>query len=394
MFKIYWDINSLLLYLFEAFVGLLCFWQACRANNGRTVKIKYNQTYLFLSVTYYIIWLFFAVFREVSDGRGGADAIDYVDFFRGCWGSMDEHMEHTGSDVLFLYFNRVIRYLTSNYHVFFFIAYGFISYSFLKFIKKFGNSFINVVPLFLIFYLYLRGYNTLRSHLCISIIMLGIIALLDGKDKKAYLLMICAPLIHKMGILYALVIPFVHYSLKKGIKFKYLILIVAFASVIGVFIRDYFILFASFYDLGGAYGSYANEAKEANNLLAGATECIFQYFLMVVLILFNKTIKTNLDQLPQHIRKSMEIVKYVCYFDCALIPLNVLFGIWRGLEFFYIPRLMMWGFVIFCFAKKINIKSTFFINSIVFIVVVAWMVFRIARIYEGAALMPYSLNMF
>ena len=392
MFKIYWDTNSLILYLIEAFIGMLCLGYACHKYNSFTVKGNNSQLYIMLVAIYYMVWLFFAVFREVGYDRGGADAIDYIAFFKGCLGSMDEQMEHTGSDILFLYLNRIIRHFTSNYHIYFFVVYGFISYSFLKFIKKFGSSVINIVPLFLAFYLYVKGYNTLRSHLCISIILLGIVALLDGKIKKAYLMMICAPLIHKMGVLYALVIPFIHYSLKKGIKIRYLLLIVAISCVIGVFVRDYFILFAYFYDLGGAYGGYANATKEANNLLAGATECFFQYSLMVMLVLFNKTITNVTRQMSARTQKSLELLKYTCYFDFALIPLNVLFGIWRGFEFFYIPRLMMWGFVIYSLAKKFNIKSPIFVNTIVLIVVVVWMIFRLSRIYEGAALMPYSLN--
>lgn len=391
MRTIYWDTGSLFLYLIEAFIGMVCLTHVCRANKGTSISTK---SYLPYAITFIFTWGLFAAFRHVSNGIGGADAIDYVDFFKGCWGNMDAHMEHTASDVLYLYLNRFVRLFTSSYQIFFIIVYGFIAASILQFVKRFGSAFVNTIPLFLVFYLYLRGYNTLRSLLCISFILLGVIGVLDKKYKKAYILMICAALTHKMGIVYGLVMPFLHIAINKGIKVKYLIIGAILISFLGIYIRDYFIQFAYFYDLGGAYGSYANEAKEANNYMAGATECFFQYLLALMLILFNKQLKNLARIIPSGFQKPLLILSYICYFDFLLMPLNVLFGIWRGFEFFYIPRLLMWGWIIYYFARKLRIKTPLLVNTFVFIIVVAWFIFRVSRNYEAAALMPYSLDLF
>lgn len=389
MGQIYWDTGSLVLYLIEAFIGMLCLSNVCHANNGRSFHPKYRYSYMFFFI---LIWTFFAAFRHVGLGRGGSDAITYVDFFNRCWDVKDDHLQHVASDVLFLCINRAIRYFTSIYQIYFFIVYGFVSLTFIIFVKRFGNSFINTIPLFMAFYPYLRGYNTLRTLLCISFILLGIVALFDEKYRRAYLLMFCAILTHKIGIAYGLIIPFLHYSLNRRIKIKHMIAFAAIIIYIGLFFRDYFIQYAYTYDLGGAYGSYADYAKEANNWMAGSTEAFFQYLLAVLLLLFKKQIAAAVKSLPYQLHKSIMVLIYICYFDILLIPLNVLFGIWRGFEFFYLPRLLVWGLVINYLKKKMDSKSPLIINTVVFTIVVVWMIFRISRNYEPAALMPYSLD--
>ena len=113
MRTIYWDTGSLFLYLIEAFIGMVCLTHVCRANKGTSISTK---SYLPYAITFIFTWGLFAAFRHVSNGIGGADAIDYVDFFKGCWGNMDAHMEHTASDVLYLYLNRFVRLFTSSYY--------------------------------------------------------------------------------------------------------------------------------------------------------------------------------------------------------------------------------------------------------------------------------------
>lgn len=85
---------------------------------------------------------------------------------------------------------------------------------------------------------------------------------------------------------------------------------------------------------------------------------------------------------------------YICYFDMMMIPFNVMMGIWRGNEFFYIPRLCMWGVVIYVYTRNTDSGMKANVYLLLFAYFIAWFVFRLNRTYEASDLMPYILDVF
>ena len=309
MYSTYWDYTSYLLYLAQALVGMFCLKNISTSDATYKKKNNLAKTYILLIG----VWTFFATFRLVTWRTGGMDAMNYISFFENSWGTFDEIQEHTASDVVFLWINRGIRLIASDYHVYFAIVYGFITYSIIQFTQRFCHKNFSFIPLLLAFYLFLRGYNTLRSNLAIAFILLGLIGIADKKYRWAYFCMVCSALTHKAGVLFAMSIPFLHFVLVRRVKTKYLFLASCLMFGIASSIREYFIAFAAVNDLGGAYKSYASDAT--GNLLNSIVECFMQYLLAVVVLFSTGKIKQVAQRQGQTFLEAVNVLLYICYFD-------------------------------------------------------------------------------
>ena len=110
-----------------------------------------------------------------------------------------------------------------------------------------------------------------------------------------------------------------------------------------------------------------------------------------VLMFFNiKNLRRRWETFDDVDKKRIEIIYLICVFDFMLIPVNYIMNIWRGYEFFYVARLVMWGEVI---ASSLIAKYRI-VKLLIFAAFVAWMIFRVERTYEDSALMPYFFEPF
>lgn len=390
MLHAHWSLATLILYLFLGFWGMLCIYTYNR-NVLRGMHLKNaSRRYYFAFV---FIWTFFAVFRYVTYDIGGADAIDYIEFFKLSLKDSVQYL-HGSEDYAFLYLNKVIRYFTDDYHWFFAVVYGLIAFVYAIFVRRFSNPKFCVVPFVLLFYVYLRSYNTLRSNLTSAVILMGLIFIADRKYYRAYIFLILSALIHKAGLLFAMAIPFCHYFKQREFKVKYAFLftgvLIVCASIIRIFLMNFF----SDLGLEGAYESYLRESEE-NSIFASATEFFGQWTLWAVLILQHNKITTFISSTKSDYEKSMYKILYVlCFYDLILMPFNTLMGIWRGYEFFYPARLCMWSMLIYLWSRNKGSGIRFFIRIGFLLFFVSWMIFRISRTYESSSLMPYIFGPF
>lgn len=386
--KPFWDLGTLCFYLFLAFFGMICMYYTRKFQNGKKEFHFYKNT---PACVWLFVWTFFAVFRLVRFGIGGSDAVDYIAYFEICNKPLDETdgvLYHTGSDLLFRWINKIIRYFTSDYHVFFAIVYSFLCYGYIKFVTTFSSSKYSVVPFFLVFYLYLRGFSSIRSNLAICFLLLGIVALAKGKVRRAYLFLIFSALTHKMGIVFGLVIPFCHIYLNRRInlfRLSCLLVVVYFACF---YLRNIFIEFAAVVDLGGAYKAYAEISRESGTLKW--VNDFGQALMAVIFLIMSGRIKRYTKQMQCEADKRMiSILWLVCVFDILMVPVNQLMGIYRGYEFFYLARLSMWSLIIYLVTKDRGPEFKLFVSISALLLFISWFVFRLSRTYEDTCLMPY-----
>ena len=85
----------------------------------------------------------------------------------------------------------------------------------------------------------------------------------------------------------------------------------------------------------------------------------------------------------------ISFIKLICAYDLILIPVTYILGIWRGYEYLYIPRLMLWAELIPLFKKRISFHSKTAYDALLLVMFVAWMVFRQYNTWEDSGLMPY-----
>ena len=206
--------------------------------------------------------------------------------------------------------------------------------------------------------------------------------------------MLCSLLTHKVGILYAMSIPYLHIAIKRGIKPKYIAIVGVSLLILVPIVRDRFIEYASMNEMNGAYGSYARSAMENNDWSSGLTENFMQYLLSLIVIVSTPKIRRVISNCDMYIYRTVNMLLYICYFDMMMIPFNVMMGIWRGYEFFYIPRLCMWSVVIYVYTRKMDSGMKGIAYFLLFAYFIVWFVFRLNRTYEASDLMPYILDVF
>ena len=264
------------------------------------------------------------------------------------------------------------------------------AWSYFYFCYRFAPKKTSSIAYFLLFFLFLRSFNTLRSNFGISFILLGLVALQSLKNYKVYLITFSSVLIHKAGLIFAMVLPFVQIFKKKKLTVPIIIIFIAISSIVATFLQTFFLTNFADVDLGGAYQSYAGSSLEGGGFLGKAWKIAFEQMALGVMMLINiKRLRTRWSAFDEEDKKKIDIIYLICVFDFMLIPVNYIMGIWRGYEFLYAARLVMWGEVIAVSAKSNSILRCFY-----FMVFVAWFIFRMDRTYEDSCLMPYIFEPF
>lgn len=373
------------LYVLMGIIGMISLKYALK------YKEKDKRKSLVLLAIGIIVWTIFASFRLVGFNVGGSDAISYVGYFDMCLSGAKVFPYSDHMDWLMGVFIKAIRFCTNSHYVFFIVVYGFISWSYFYFCYRFAPKKTSSIAYLLLFYLYLRSFCSLRSNFCISVILLGIVALLSSKKYKVYMITFSSVLIHKAGLIFAMVLPFIQIFNKRKLTVPFIILFIAISSVIATFLQAYFLTNFANADLGGAYQSYASESLEGGGFFDNAWKIAFEQMALGAMMLVNiKKLRKRWATFDEINKKKIEIIFLICVFDFMLIPVNYIMGIWRGYEFFYAPRLVMWGEIIAVSSKK---KSL--ISKILYLTIfIAWMVFRVEHTYEDSCLMPYFFEPF
>ena len=227
-----------------------------------------------------------------------------------------------------------------------------------------------------------------------AIMLVALIMLHRKRFFWAIVFSVCTLLIHKMAFVFFLFMPF-YYFFRKGISLKMASLLIVASSLFGILFQTYFLLYTANMDLGGAYQSYASRSI-GTSFLDGAWKLAFEQIILgVMMVLFNKPIKLHIAKLRGLDADRLKLVWLMCLFDMMCIPVNYIMGVWRGYTFFYLPRLVMWGEVIYLFQCKYVDRSLRVPSDIVITAAfIAWMVFRFYHMWEDSNLMPYVFELF
>ena len=120
------------------------------------------------------------------------------------------------------------------------------------------------------------------------------------------------------------------------------------------FLRDY-ILVAEILDSHDMY--YLNRSK--SGIFSNIIMLIPTFLLIVVWFMKANSIIGNRDD-------KMRFLEILIAFDCIIIPVAAVFGIWRANEYMYLPRLSLWGVIVFSIAQKFARNSRSFNLPFVF----------------------------
>lgn len=329
---------------------------------------------------FFVVFVLFATFREVGHGTGGSDAINYIRYFLHC---RDKTINLTEiiSEPLWHYFNLIIRFFTSNYHVFFFVCYGLIVVCFLLFIKNYSPERIIYSPLILLVWPYLKDFNTLRTGVAVAVFLLGLIRIEKNK-LISFVLIVASVFIHRMSVLFV-PIWFFYYLYRKhlhkltGIRllFFYLFFIIVTYGL-SAFMQTYIV----YNQILSGNDAYYISMGIGQNILLRWPMFFAQLCLLALMLLFNKSIRNN---------EQLNTLRVFAAYDFITIPASLVLGMWRANEYLYIVRLLMWGEIIRIILARFNGKSKWLVKMFFTVLFIAWLVFRLYQECEEIDIMPY-----
>ena len=392
----YWSYGNLFLFLVMGYLGIFLLKKNKSFENKwhKPSHMKNRYTILWIA-----IWAFFSAIRLVdTSGIGGVDAPVYKQYFEviNQRNASSLTYQYYHYDVLYKYICKVIRFFTSDYHIFFFIIYSLIAFGIIYFIITFTPSKGCFAPYIVLFYLYLLGHNTIRTHITISLMLLGIALMWKGKEKTGVTFILSCLLIQKASALYVLVLPFIYFYKKGKITIKTGIVLSIVSALVGKIAQN-LLVYARLVgiDLQGAYASYAKHNIGVSFFDNFWKIALPQLLLAVFMIIFNKSIRRDMTQSDPLIQLRLKMIWILCVFDIITIPTAFILNYWRGYEYFMPVRLVMWCEIIKIIKRKFGgtLGTRRFIDVSSYIVFTAWFIFRLYNTYEASGLMPYIIDL-
>lgn len=368
----YFSLPSFVLYVA---VGCMC---------GLWMKLTYSKRLKAdPAAMYFGLWFFltlFAVLRAVGpNGLGGMDAYGYDLIFRNLEADRIDRMEP-----LFKYGTMLIRYVTSEVFVYRFVCYGAIAFGYLFFLKRFVVSELSFIPFILMVFPYLRSFNTMRNSVAIAVFVIGIVLFSEKKTLRGVAMMVASFFFHRMSIIYIAFIPFYYMFRKSNFQngrklFVFLICYLVLGYLAARLLQDY-IIAANLLSSEDNSDMYYISTSVNENIFS-RIPLMFQHILLLgAMICWNSRLPRTAD---------VNFLRLLIVFDILIVPVSVVLGMWRSVEYFYIPRLVMWGYLIPCMVRPFTAKSKRILGFGLFAVFVFWLCFRIAKEWEPAGLLPY-----
>ena len=391
VFYPFWSLGTTLLYSVMGVVGCIAIYYTQK----QLVAVPFYKKKCY--VYWFLCWTIFAAFRLIEGGAGGEDANVYYLYFLKSFNIHGYELTPLGlydSNLGFRWYNRILRLISDNQIYFLFVTHGIMLAFVIKFLDYFRFRKMSIVPFFLVAFWYIRGFCTIRSNLATAILLLSLIFLVDKRYKQSIVLAIISFLFHKMMILYALFIPFYWYSQHKKITFKQIIIAILLLSLSTTLLTTYIFggnVFGS--EFSEHYSNYSDASMEVGFLGNFWKIAFEQIILGVMLLLFQKKIMIAASKMSSLEFRKFQVIWYACLFDCLLIPICSAFGIWRGYEIFYIPRLVMWAILLKVLEpRSVKLQVLYFILCIGLFY--GWFLQRTSAesFWKMTSLMPYVFN--
>ena len=388
MYKAYFDIPTVLLYISVGVLGYLCIRQFMKPcfPNSRVQFAMYKRRNRTFEMTFILLYTMLAVCRLVSIDIGGSDAIDYVENFKNIFTGGLDRKNNAELEIGFQYFTKIIRSITDSYKVYFFVIYGFISWGYVTFIKKNCSKGLCYIPFILLMYPFLKSFTSIRSSIAVGIILVGLTQI-DKRKWLSLILILSSLLFHRMSVLFVLIWPF--YFVMKGflkINSRMRFILVTLAGVVVSFVAATMV--QQYVFIMGLF----DDSTTNHYLMASMGQNIFSRFPMffgqlmlwaAVVVLFNK-IKWD--------EKSV-LLRTLFVYDIWMIPVGLVLGMWRSIEYFYAVRLSLWCLCIFSFTRKQSKGFAAIVKALAALLFVFWLFFRVYKEWDDAKLSPYFFDL-
>lgn len=384
MYK-HWDIGTLILYLSLAFGMAILFRTAIKYKENK--EDRKNKISLIIYIIMYLVLIFIACTRTIAEGIGGTDAIEYIKQFQTAEFVKFDFLKILmleGKEPIFYNMFYIVRLLTTDYHWVFFIIYSVIICAYvyfwnenLKDYKKWAIIILTILP-------FINSFNVIRNSMAVAVGLFALTALKKDKKVLFFVLAVTSTLIHYTGIVlilfyvYNRVINYIIANKKFHPKIKphWIVgALIPFELILIPIIKQYL--------SKTGYSSYLDLEFSLLGYLPFA-------IMMILTIVFYK-------DLTEKLKKDNNLIHYNTFtFNFLMLPILIPFnGPSRVNIYFDMSRYLLWGYmneIIQNKLKELNIlneKNQKIYNIGVICIIIAWIIFRIYRSWEGAGIMPY-----
>lgn len=383
----FFDISTLIIYVIMAISSavfikkgaLLSQPDGMYSNN----RIKLNRWH----ILFIIVLTMFATFRCVGSRIGGTDAMNYIREFEGSSSITQAIFNNTLSikEFVFAFYTFVLRCISPDYHLYFFVSYLFIAFTYICFFCKYANKIESKIPYVYLFFFFLKTFCSLRTGLAVAVFLWAII-FIDKKILSA-LLMICAVFVHRATIIYAMFYLF-YWLFQSKIKrksgrtiFAFCVAIVFLMQAVAMVLKPY-ILQLGFIN---ATDYYYIASDRGGSIFTRWIMFLPQILLLFIFLFFKKR---NDDT-------ANEVISTCVIFDIIIIPFALSMGLFRANEYMFMPRLVLWSHYVTLIETRFIAKTRankLIYRGIVFALFMAWFLFRLTHEWYDLGIMYYRLG--
>jgi len=220
----------------------------------------------------------------------------------------------------------------------------------------------------------------------------GVFALKNRRNILMWGLLIASVFIQRASLIYAIFPIFYFYYKKNKMTMKKATAFIIIGCAVGYIGKKVIIGGSIGYLTGGVYANYASASSSAGYLFDYIKLIVEQVIIDGYMILSYKKVNGQLQEMEELEKEKLRMLQMMCYFDLMLIPICYILGIWRGASYFFLPRLLILGYIITDFSRKISKNSRKAYYMIVKVAMPIWLVLRLFTVYDVSGLMPYYLD--
>lgn len=401
-----YDLITLLLYCLLALIGATCLYYGheIKVQDGYKKKSKFSVNKYYL--IWFMIWLFFAVFRYVKPEIGGQDAYNYIEYFEKCLEPVSNLYSYR-AEPFFRCLTQIMRFIFIDYHMYFVVVYGTLIVGIIKFLDTYYIDGMSVFPTMVAAYVYIYSFNIMRSGWSIGFFLIACSWLKEDKYVRAIVAGVISVLLHTASVFYFPFIVFYILTVKKNKLCTYKTMFFPSFGIMLVVERLSFIilemvrsgelnsLFNSL-GLGQPFDLYANASVGDNFWLDFIQLDISRFQIIPIVLMFIIYIPLSrlVSRLDNESQKSFRFIELSFIYELILLPAIYYFHMWRSPEYFVFIRVIFWGLVVLLMRKSIGNRGA---NRIILIMTsfclsMALFIYKINYAWDMSSLMPYYLE--
>lgn len=375
-----WNWWSLLLYVIVAIVTAICFRQSVIAKKKESIikifKYKLKTKYIYYFI---IFWIFvmFSSFRYIGQNVGGTDTNTYIDYFNAAKYikfDIKETIRLNSYEYLFYNTMFLVKILGGTYRTFLIIVNALMISCIIYYVDKEVDEENKCIWFILAYLPLLKSFNIVRN--CISALF-GCVALSflsKNKIRCSIILTMLAYLNHYIAILLFIAIIFYKYFPNEFLENRKKIVIL---NIICIIVP---VICFPLMKIIMANTGYANYVNRIQISLWG----YIPYFIVYILMIFTPGFKDYLKRCNHH-----GYYKIIYFLSLVLPTFIAINAAYRVLLFFDLPMILLLGDLTEYYKKYISNKYVKFYYFGVIIIVLAYYIFRIYRMWYSSGIMPY-----